>query len=193
MTDLGNQNCVHQIVKTLSQVVWSYLILSRTKSTTNSFCCNLTEAKAKWTISIKYLYKQLRKTMMRDQPRWSFYLHLLLGLDVELFVKALVTTWETIPTGQKRRQSETECLVSILFSNPSLKTCLHRNKQNLCHKKHVLDFWLNPNPENCNIPSSKKINNKKMNPSRSKSHFTWEHFRYSRQLQMTKKKREENI
>lgn len=76
--------------------------------------------------------------MVRDQPRWSVYLHWLLVLDVELLVKALVTTWETIPTGQKRRQSETECLVSILFSKPSLKTCLHRrNKQNICYKKHV--------------------------------------------------------
>lgn len=117
-------------------------MLSRTKSTTNSFCCNLTEAKAKRTLSNKNLYKQLRKTMMRDQPRWSVYLHWLLVLDVELLVKALVTTWETIPTGQKRRQSETECLVSILFSKPSLKTCLHRNKQNMCYEKHVLDFWL---------------------------------------------------
>lgn len=45
------------------------------------------------------------------------------------FVSALVITWVTIPMGQNRRHRETECRVSISFSNPSWNTCLDKSQR----------------------------------------------------------------
>lgn len=92
--------------------------------------------------------------------------------------------------GQKSRQRETECRVSILFSSPSWKTCLSELEWELelgvLNGKQTKTNVLGKQ-KHADLPRGKEIYNQQVNPCRSQCHLTGEHLCYTWKLHKSRR------